>query len=133
MTPHNTPTDTVDIPENFSPDRPPILNETYTSTTSDFTSKDSREDPHFEDLVARLDELDLVDNEQQEGLSSTPSRVFHSMPYQAYSIESTPDVNLDVDAEATITQFLHDHRLNHTERRFLADRTNSSHLPPNPR
>jgi len=100
------------------------------TSTSNFTDGGGGQELHFEDLVARLNELDLGDNAHHEGISSTSSSAFHSMPYQAYSIDFITDFNADANAEATVTQFLHDHRLNHSERRFLADLSNFHNYPP---
>ena len=137
MMPHNTLTDNLEIPGNFSPDRPPILNETICgckcgcascicddsggdiSTTSEFSDSGDGHSIQFEDLVAHLDELHLSDAEQHEGLRTTPSGFFHATPYQIYSVDSTIDPSADGDADASIRQFLHDHNANHAELHFV--------------
>lgn len=138
MTPYNAPTDDLEIPGNFSPDRPPILNETIcgcncgcagcmcddsggnNSTPSDWFDGGDGHGIHFEDLVARLNELNLAHNDH-EGLGRTPSGFFHPTPYQIYSVDADTDLGTDADAIASTSQFLHDHYLNHAERRFLTD------------
>lgn len=91
------------------------------STTSDFSDRGDGHGFQFGDLVTRLDELDLGDDERHEGLRRMPSGFVYATPYQIYSVDSTIDLNADGDADASISQFLYDHSRNHTEPRFLPE------------
>lgn len=88
------------------------------STPSDSSDRGGGHGIHFEDLVARLNELDLGHNEHHEGLGRTPSGFFHATPYQIYAVDAGTDLSTDADADASISQFLHDHCL---ELRLLPD------------
>lgn len=148
MTPRNIQTDNLGIPENFSPDRPPTLNETICgckcgcagcrcdasggniSTTSECDDRGSEHRIQFENLVAHLNELNLADAEQTEGLKELPPGFSHATPYQVYSIDSSTDLDAEAGVDASISQFLHDHRINQNEPRFLP---NLSHIHTYPR
>lgn len=142
----NSPTETINIPENFSPDRPPILNETVCgcrcgragcmcynagegSSITSTPDRDGGQDLRFDDLAARVHELGLGGTEPQQVISSTPSSHLCSTSDQTYCIDSNDDFNGEVDIEATIMQFLHDHRQNRNDQGFLDDYYNFRPYP----
>ncbi|KAI4134502.1 MAG: hypothetical protein LQ347_001461 [Umbilicaria vellea] len=132
-----TPTESVNIPGNFSAERPPTLNETicgcdcgcagcacYNAGEGDSIvswrsdEEDGREF-QFEHLANRIHDLRLLDGEPREGYGSTPFGLQKDEPYQAYKIEFPPEFDVDADAEAAVSQGLHDELANYSEHRRL--------------
>jgi len=82
-------------------------------TTSEFSDPQDGHSIQSEDPVASLDELDSGEE--------APSGFFHATPYHIYSVDSGTDFSVDGDADASISQFLHDHCINQSEPRFLPE------------
>lgn len=129
--------ESVNIPGNFSAERPPILNETICgcncgcagcacynvgegdSITSWRSDEEEGRESQFEHLTNRIHDLRLLDAEARGGYGSTPFGLQQDEPYQTYMIESIPEFDVDADAEAAMSQVLHDELANDSEHRRL--------------
>ena len=140
--------ESVDIPRNFSAERPPVLNETicgcdcgcagcvcYNAGEGDSivswrSDEDEGRESRFEHLANRIHDLRLLDGEHREVFGGTASGLHQDEPYQTYKIESNPDFDAEADAEAAMSQVLHDQLANHSEHRLLLRETRG--LQPSP-
>lgn len=144
----STPMDSINIPGNFSAERPPALNETICSCacgcagcvcynagegdsiTSWRSEEDEGRESEFEHLASRIHDLRLLDSDHSEGVGSTAFGLPQDEPYQTYMIESHPDFDVDADAEAAMSQVLHDQLANYSEHRLLLRETRGLQSAP---
>lgn len=140
--------ESVNIPGNFSAERPPILNETICgcncgcagcacynagegdSITSWRSDEEEGWESRYEHLANRIHDLRLLDVEPREGYGSTPFGLQKDEPYQAYMIEPNPEFDVDADAEAAMSQVLHDDLANYSEHRRLLGESRGLHPSP---
>ena len=134
MSTYLNPLESVNLPGNFSAERPPILNETICgcdcsctgcvcynadSITSWRSEEDEERESQFKNLANRIYDLRLLDREHREILPNTPLGLPQDEPYQTYTIKSNPEFDVDADAEATRSQVLHDQLGSHSEHPLL--------------
>ncbi|MCJ1301175.1 hypothetical protein MMC08_003974 [Hypocenomyce scalaris] len=131
----------LSFPENFSAERPPILNETicgckcgcagcvcYNASEGDAitswrSDEDERSEVYFEHLSNGIHDLRLLDNEHREGYGGILSGLPQDAPYWTYMVESNPGFDVIADAEATTSQTLHDQLADHSEQHFFLRET----------